>query len=162
MNDESTMNKSEPVMSDVEKELDELIQLAEQSAKKLDELNDLIAKYQNRWLYQAIAVYLTICGSVGGLLALWRQSNSANTPFVLGLLVVFTVFVGLLWILTFSRKTVVSKARREIRVEWDVLDSIISLIDQQQKRMVIYKNISPVTRAIFDIRIRRLFRSRAE
>lgn len=138
-------------------ELEALISMAEEVAGKIDALTEIIAKHRSQTLSQTLFIYGTIFGSATGYFLLKDiTSGSRFIVLLLGavLTVVFAAFIRTLY----GRQQVLSRIRRELMIEYQIQDNLISLIDQQIKRVT--DDVSPVHLALFDIRVRRLERRR--
>ncbi|QOD82209.1 hypothetical protein [Chromobacterium haemolyticum] len=137
------------------KELEDLISMAEVVAQKIDMLTELAAKHKSQVLIQTTIAYIITTSSVFGYYLIQKQdifSTFAN----LILVTIFSIAFILFSFVMRGRLQIISGIRSELRVEHQVQNSLISLIDQQVKRVL--NDISPVDFALMEIRIRRLER----
>lgn len=156
---ENPYNSSSDNLSSVIKELDDLINLAEGSAKNVDHLQGTKEKYRFRSMLSLATGY--------GLLALsfLIYTNPSYvfkgdipvfleiTPVIIGLFIFMGLFYWSFIMITKSRKII-----GNLRVEHDIHERLLSMIDDQFKRAKLYGVLSPVSEATMEIRIRRLNR----
>jgi hypothetical protein len=139
-------------------ELNELVDLAEQSAKAIDELVERLDGARLRVLLNVVVLYALLIslgyfafysGSDYLISSSWKVASTA-----LGM-----VLVGGSLSLLYSYFLRMRKASRDLRVEQDIHNRLMGLIDGQKRRMDADDFFSPVAEATFSIRLRRLDRT---
>lgn len=150
--------KSMGPTSELVDELNELLDLAEQSAKTIDELVERLDGARLRVLLNVVVLYalLTSLGYfafyAGGEYVITSSLRVASTA--LGM-----VLVGGSLSLLYSYFLRMRKTRRDLRVEQDIHNRLMSLIDGQKRRLDDDDLFSPVAEATFSMRLRRLDRT---
>lgn len=144
------------------KELEDLLVLAETSAETIDRLVAMVDKVRVSLLGSVAVVYIL---ASAGALALMRSftafegASSGAELWLLGLgAASISLAVGAAY-LGYSLFLRLTKARRELTVEKDIHDRIVSMIDSHKRRVYEYEALSPVALATFEIRMRRLDRT---
>ncbi|UXZ95866.1 hypothetical protein K3169_26780 [Pseudomonas phytophila] len=139
-------------------ELNELVDLAEQSAKAIDELVERLDGARLRVLLNVVVLYALLIslgyfafysGSDYSISSSWKVASTAFGMVVVGgsLSLLYSYFLRM-------RKT-----SRDLRVEQDIHNRLMSLIDGQKRRMDADGYFSAVAEATFSIRLRRLDRT---
>lgn len=141
-------------------ELEGLLQLAEQSSTKIDQLNTAIARIRQRIIIATMVAYLAFSGLALGAPYLEEVSKSiSSTSYAKALLVILaitcTIFAVVLLFINFSQLRVL---KRVFRVEKDIHDRLILMVDEQLRRLN-SNTLTAVARATIEIRVRRLDRS---
>ena len=145
----------------LERELEDLITLAESSAARIDSLTAIQEQSRFRFHLFTFAVYGAIL--FVGFYAkdiLPRDSSSLtklNAAFAS--FVAFTGLIAFFLITSFYKETRRNRIISvDLRLEHEIHENLISLIDDQMRRMSYGRLFSPVAQAIYNIRIRRLSR----
>jgi hypothetical protein len=143
------------------KELDELIKLAEVSAERVDSMIERAQRVRLIIAVTGMIVYIVVA------LAFWMASrflavNAANlnpeiTTIISGALAAISFFAYLYWV--HGRFREAQRLSRDVKLEREVLDRVISLIHDQLSRVTSYRQLSAVMRATFEIRVKRLDRA---
>lgn len=145
-------------------ELEELLTLGEASTATLDKISQVVDKFRTQTMLSLIVGYVVGAIAVGCVsMILDRKAASDTALFYLllgGAGLGFVVTTALI-ATVFTRFRQNRNALRELRVERDIHSRLISMIDQQMQRVIHSENISPVMRATFEIRVRRMERSEA-
>ncbi len=140
-------------------QLEQLIGLAENSAKSIDELQEALSRLRIRVFYVVSFIYILALGSAiffvylvdavkGGYSIIWQFG------LVTTVLLVAMVFTKLMIELRRSK----DRTQRELMVESHTQQELISLIDGQLRRLSIDDEYFPMDAAILNIRVRRLER----
>jgi nitrate reductase gamma subunit len=144
----------------VVKELDGLIELAEECVKKIDSLTASIEKMRVYNIVLFAIAALMLSAGLGMLLDVRKADITFFTasPGVFAFLFfLFAMTVGVAWTVAAGqarRRTLY----RELFAERDVHHRLISLLHEQTQRVAHRNAVSPVTHAMIEIRIRRLMR----
>jgi len=151
--------RSKEVYGEILSQLEQLIGLAESSAKSIDELQETLSKLRLRVFYVVSFIYILALGSIiffvylvdvvrGAYSIIWQFGLVATV------LLVAMVFTKLMIELRRSK----DRAQRELMVESHAQQDLISLIDGQLRRLAIDDEYFPMDAAILNIRVRRLER----
>lgn len=143
----------------VVQELEGLLNLAEASVHSIDKLMHALARAKASFYIACIAFYVVLVSIAGFIWGGYRSgdviSSLSITAAVCGLGIIFCL--AMLWYVR-VRLSYQRALKRELSVELDVRERLVSLIHEQLQRVVFEDSISAVTRAMFEIRIRRLDR----
>ncbi|NNA56359.1 hypothetical protein [Pseudomonas koreensis] len=144
----------------IAQELEGLISLAEECVNKIDSLTAAIEKVRLYFLVLMLLSTIMVSGCVG--LAFDVHNTDVTffnaTPFMLVFLFIACSFlIGIVWAMASGRSRF-RNLRRELFAERDVHGRLITLIHEQAQRVAHRRAVSPVTYAMFEIRIRRLMR----
>ncbi|MBV4513294.1 MULTISPECIES: hypothetical protein [Pseudomonas] len=139
-------------------ELNELVALAEQSAKAIDELVERLDAARLKVLLNSAVLYALLISL--GYFALY----SGNDFVISGTWRVVSTALGLVFVcgslsLLYSYFLRMRKIKRDLRVEQDIHDRLMGLIDGQKRRLDADDFFSPVAEATFSIRLKRLDRT---
>lgn len=147
--------------SQVVKELEDLIILAESSTSTIDTLFTDLDKCRSRKLMYYNSCFISILFEVI-LVKILVDINFIGKNSELYILL-FTILFFILLIACFmANKSLSMKAKRiyrEIKIEQDVHNKLISIIEDQLRRIKMYDCLSQVALATMEIRIRRLDRT---
>lgn len=141
-------------------ELEGLIALAEDCVKKIDSLTAAMEKVRVYFIVLLVVASLMLGACIGFASDVQKTGVTFfNAESVVIFFAIFaSVFVtGISWVLVlgvFRRRNL----SRELEVEKDVHDRLISLIHEQIQRVAHRNSVSPVTYAMYEIRVRRLMR----
>jgi len=140
-------------------QLEDLIALAEASAKAIDLLHENLSKLRARSFYVVSSLYiisiisgfafLYVVDSMKGVYSIAWQVALALTVVIVSLF-----FVRLIFELRSSRYRI----QRELSVERHAQQELISIIDGQLRRLSVDEEYFPISNAILHIRVRRLER----
>lgn len=140
-------------------ELEELYKIAEASTENLDKLEAESDRLRIRGIISLLVGYLLL---IIGLVALYFLSqsginNGINVVYVLAaaLSVLSGFFLSYMAFEFVRRRKTLSK---EKRIEIDIQKKLFVLISEQMNRAHAYERMSPVTRAMYEIRSRRMWR----
>lgn len=139
-------------------ELSELLNLAEESTANIDHLTLLLEKLKTRFFIYIVGAYGLLVFSAYSII----RDVATNTPTfylmkfsgVVGVFGALALFYGC----TEAVKRIKS-IRRDEKAERDIQERLISLIDDQSRRVRSEGLISTISATTFDIRLRRLDRS---
>ena len=147
-------------------ELDSLIGLAEESSVHIDksvkDYYDAILRYFVGFILGAgILVYSASALILPTVNGMYRIFGVFVDELIFWIVIVFASIIGLVLLVAgFQALFRMKWASNDIKKEKYIQEEIISLIDQQIKRVEGRKNISPVAMATRKIRIKRLDRTR--
>ncbi len=146
----------------IEKELFDLIELAEISTKQIDNLSKTLESYRNIIMFFylfLIASSLILYYSLYRYARFdFRQQSEADLFLVL-IAVAISLIVGFAFVI-YRRVVFSRKLSRELNVERDIQIRLMSLIDDQRQRVETLTEISPVAQATLEMRLRRLDRTK--
>lgn len=139
-------------------ELNELVDLAEQSAKTIDELVERLDGARLKVLLSVVVLYALLISL--GYFALY----SGNDYLISGSWRVVSTALGLVVVggslsLLYSYFLRMRKTKRDLRVEQDIHNRLMGLIDGQKRRLDANDFFSPVAEATFSMRLKRLDRT---
>jgi len=149
------MSYDSEIQESLKKELDELIAMAESSAASI---NTLVDARRQKGL--TLGIYLLIA-VIPALLLLWSKElrfgeNLGAAHLVLLFLALLSSFLAFACFLQFMK---LREIGRDLNLERSIYGKLVSLIDDQFRRMESGKNLSIVMRATIDNRIKRLDRT---
>lgn len=139
-------------------EMEELLQLAENTHKHIEELNTALSRQRDRALYQLLVTYVVIALSVGASAYLNHQNLGASSELV-SIFIVLVVCTTAILMVAWSTTTTLrqrKKILRELAIERDIRARLVSMTFDQFKRLQSSTSLSAVTTALIDIRIRRI------
>ncbi|WP_336234208.1 hypothetical protein [Enterobacter bugandensis] len=150
-----SMSDKNTIIEDFEK----LLELAEESSKKIDILLQVREKQKMRSIFSILVVYafavftyfFTKYVFVGSY---FMSSYKEAYAMVLLISVGFVSF----WII-YKNYFFVRKIIRELRIERNIHETLISMLDDQKQRLYHSEQISSVAFAIYEIRMQRLDRT---
>lgn len=156
------MSKTESSAPDTQQELDALVSLAEDSTTRIDQLVESRDRAQMQfWLY-LVGAYFAVVTATATLIWLKEQQHTAPT-FVLAIVaigaVVALIGTGGLALLGRARRQRVNQMRRDEMSERAIQHRLVSLIDDQMRRVEHRGEMSALALATLEIRLRRLDRS---
>ena len=136
-------------------ELEQLVSVAEEVAKRIDDYVAITAKLKSNFLYQTMAVYGIAILLIFALK--FAQDMAFDARYVV-FAVAISIFLlgGAFLSMIVNNRRRVRQLNRELAVEYQIQSRLISLIDDQLKRVA--DDTSPVHLALFEIRVRRLER----
>jgi magnesium-transporting ATPase (P-type) len=133
-------------------DLEKMILLAESVSARVHELKMIVFRQKVRLVFSLLGVYLF------SVLAyfLWREFSGSLSFFNqwLGMLVFLGLILSVLFYVTYSAMYVLRSAASERRVESMVLHDLLSLLFETMNYMG--SSISPLERALLDIRLKRI------
>ncbi|MFC0679535.1 hypothetical protein ACFFGH_16985 [Lysobacter korlensis] len=141
-------------------ELEALFRLAETSTENLDKLEAELDRRRVLGIISLLVGYVLIAVAFAALYLVQKSSTAqeghlfyyvaAGTSMALGIYLSYTAF-------QFVRRR--AALAKEKRVEIDIQKRLFVLIDEQMHRAIAYGAMSPVTRATYEIRARRMWRA---
>lgn len=157
------MNDTTASTGEATKELDGLLALAEGVTNNIDALSKTLDRFRNQIVIQFFTVYVFLFAAFFVFMPEGRSiffpyigdSNIYRTLFLIGMIFGLFFLLSFLYFILIKSRTI-SSIKRELDVEYDVHERLLSLIDQQM-RMV---RMSMVSRALVEMRVRRLDRRR--
>ncbi|WP_146257071.1 hypothetical protein [Stenotrophomonas maltophilia] len=141
-------------------ELEELYKIAENSTANLDRLESESDRLRLRGTFSLLVGYLFIVGAV--LLFKLVKDGALLDGVRLGYFVfpAASVFMGVfLCFMAFEFVRRRKSIGREREIEIDIQKRLFVLISEQMSRASAYDEISPVVRAMYEIRARRMWRT---
>ncbi len=148
----------------VVREYEQLIELANQSAEAIDAMQTERDKGRTTSLIGLICAYVLIglpLAFIANLKngAIFGQSNISNTIVFIGCLVSSMLSIFALF-LAWSRLKRVRYVRKALDTEVEIHHRLLSLIDEQKKRVETFSHLSPVSMATLEMKVMRLHRQR--
>lgn len=143
-------------------ELESLIELAEASSNSVEKLKSELEQGTLQYFMFLFFLITTITISWLVILSDDLPSLSKNYTPLLSKIILssFTIFsFAMAVVFVFKKIRSQRRTREEMILEMDILDRLISMIEDQYRRAERIQNISPVTLATISIRIRRLDKS---
>lgn len=155
---ENTSLSSNPVLQ----ELGEMLNLAEESTANIDRFADHLDRVQLQMWGYAAGAYIVLGLSLGTLA--WVTDSYRQITTVIFITTVITAIVGIaasigLGFVARARFLRLKSMRRDERAERDIQEKLISLIDEQTRRVKHDWTLSTISVATLEIRLRRLDRS---
>lgn len=140
------------------KELNELLKLAEESTANFDKLSSTIEKAQTSLFQNIFLIYILFTLAVYGL----TKPDLIGEKFILltsafsAILMIFSAFYIRYTLTSFRR---LKSLKRDAKIEHDIQQKIISLVDDQSRRVRRDGIINTITAISLDTRLKRLDRS---
>lgn len=159
MNSEQVQVSQDPRL----KELDDLLILAEQSTNNIDRFLSVIDRLRTQFLLYIVVGYVLL-GIGFGLIFLERESQGLLSPLgftvtrIAGIITASFIAGMSVWT-AFSRQQRLRAVRRDAHTEHDIHARLLSLIDEQYRRVKQNGLLSSVGQATVEIRLRRLDRT---
>jgi hypothetical protein len=147
----------------IESELEELVSLAEQSTNQIDDISTAIAVSEMRLIWPGLVCFVSLIISafvIDNIQFLFGVQGDERLLIKLFLFLVMFSLVTSVGFLFKIRITEIKRMRRDLLLERDISGRLLSLIEEQIRRVRIENKLSPVTLATFEIRTRRLDRSK--
>lgn len=146
------------------RELEELIALGEQSSRAIDSMVEALGRLKVRIAFISVVIYFLIVASLWFVLELKQVSDFLRASHLIAtpaaLLGIACMLILVYWLSTKFKELQV--LARDIKFERRVLQRVVSLIDQQMRRVNGRAELSPVALATYEIRIIRMDRTNVD
>ncbi|CAK7066679.1 MAG: hypothetical protein CITR_02955 [Citrobacter freundii] len=140
--------------SNVIKDFEQLLAMAEESSEKIDSLLQIREKQKLRLIVFTIFTY-----SFAATLAIFKFYSSLIPQFRIVFILASVIVIGAcLWVII-KNIFIIKKMNRELHIEKDIHERLISLLDEQKQRLYQIESLSPVAHAVYEIRMRRIDRT---
>ena len=153
------MSMSDKYSSTIIEDFENLLDLAEESSKKIDVLLQVREKQKIRSIFSISVVYIFVVFTY-----FFVRYFLVDSYFMSSYKAVCVIFLGLIlaissfWIV-YKNYFFMKKIIRELRIERNIHETLISMLDDQKQRLFYEKQLSSVALAIYEIRMRRLDRT---
>ena len=162
MSDELKQEKLE-YANKLVKEFNDIIELAEQSTKTIDNISLYIEQtriYFYGSLIPLIIVALILYVSMFNAFGNYLRGDFLRYP-VPVIVMALSSFVAIIsFYFTYTRISLLNRYRTELETEQEIHHRLLSLIDEQKRRVQSARGLSPVSMATFDMKIMRLSRGK--
>lgn len=144
-------------------EYEELIDLAGESSQTIDHVSQIVERTRVS-VFSIIGVAYALMGGVGAAALASKPTRLDLTRFdgflFFAGIALAVVLVAALLYLAFTRSLLLRRYRNTLETEREIHDRLMSLIDQQKRRVDLYDLLSPVAMATLDMKVMRLDRTK--